>query len=85
MTENDARATHFRYLLLNAALTLRSASTGWQLSLIGRNLTDVYIRPNTFSSPLTGARTGTGNSVPSDVFGVVGPPREIALQLRWNL
>jgi len=82
--ENDPRARHESYVLLNSSLSIRDSSSTWQLSLIGRNLTNKLIRPNSFSSPFSGARTGTANPVPSDLFGVVGSPREVALQLRWS-
>jgi len=82
--ENDARGRHDSYWLLNATFSLRSNDGRWEAALIGRNLTEELIRPNTFSSPLTGARTGTSDPVPSDLFGVVGSPREVAVELRYN-
>jgi len=82
--ENDPRAKHKDYWILNGNMSLYSLNNQWRVSLVGRNLGNELIRPNSFSSPLSGSGTGTNNPTPSDLFGVVGDPREVALEARWN-
>lgn len=82
--ENDLRAWQPSYWMLNANLSMYSSDHRWEVALIGRNLTDSLTHVNSFSAPLTGAGTGTTNPVPSDLFGGVSNPREVAVQLRYN-
>lgn len=82
-TENDLRARHPSYWILNASVTLKSVA-GWSLAVLGRNLTQELIRPNAFHSPLSGGGTGTNNPTRADLFGIVGDPREVAVQLRYE-
>lgn len=82
--EDDPRARHDHYWLLNANISLRPYDGRWEATIIGRNLTEELIRPYSGAAPLTGAGTGTNDAVPSDLYGVVGSPREIAVQVRYN-
>jgi iron complex outermembrane receptor protein len=81
--ENDPRATHPSYWILNASYTIRGGDN-WTVAVLGRNLTNELTRPNSFHSPLSGGRTGTNNPLRADLFGIVGNPREVAVQLRYN-
>ncbi len=53
----------------------------WQLSLIGRNLTNRLVTVATSGASFTGFGTGTGVGQTADLFGVVNTPRSILLQL----
>ncbi len=54
---------------------------GWNLALIGRNLTNEIVRISGGSPALVGGGTGTATVRPIDIFGSVNQPRAIVLQL----
>ncbi|RYG24375.1 MAG: TonB-dependent receptor, partial [Burkholderiales bacterium] len=68
--------------ILNANLTIGAANKGWELSLIGRNLTNDHSITSAGGSPLTGSGTGTTTAVLGDSFGSLIEPRSILLQLK---
>ncbi|MBL0925649.1 MAG: TonB-dependent receptor [Sphingomonadaceae bacterium] len=65
---------------LDAALRLR-AEKGWELALIGRNLTDTLRVASGNDVPSTGGGTGTVAGFSSDLFGAFNRPRTIMLQI----
>lgn len=77
------------YGLLNGRVAYNSPN-GWQLSLVGTNLTDEYFLTNGFdpTGPSTKPTPGLPGGVHDAVFGIemldVGRPREIALELRFE-
>ena len=60
---------------------IRDSNDGWQLSLIGRNLTQTYASTLAFSSVLTGSGTGTGSPTLADLNQALVPARSLLLQL----
>jgi outer membrane receptor protein involved in Fe transport len=73
------------YFDVNAAVRLFNETSGWEVALIVRNLTDELVGANAIDHPLTGFGTGTSAGLPADTSLITGRPREIAVQatLRW--
>ena len=72
---------------LDATLRLFNDNNGWEVAVIGKNLTDTLRARWAVESPLTGtaATTGTaGPGVPSDLLGVSNSPRTIMLRLTFK-
>ena len=73
----DPNATQSAYAKFNAHLTLAGAENKWQVSLVGRNLTDKttvsYAGDTPLAARLFGARS---------YYGFVDAPRSIALELQ---
>ena len=64
------------YVTLNASLRLLQDKGPWELAVIATNLTDTrYIQPAATGKPLGAA---------GDLIGVIGPPREVSLQVTWK-
>jgi len=79
---HDPRATQHEAWRLNAGVNLRGPNNGWELALIGRNLSNVLRAEYAFGQPFTGFGTGTnGPSRGADLVGVNGMPRSVVLQL----
>ncbi|MBL0925305.1 MAG: TonB-dependent receptor [Sphingomonadaceae bacterium] len=68
------------YWNLDAALRLR-AEKGWEVAMIGRNLTNTLRAASGNDVPGTGIGTGTTFGISSDLFGAFNRPRTIMLQL----
>lgn len=69
------------YWLLNSTVRL-SSDNGWELALIGKNLTNKYYFIS--ASEVYGSGTGTGTAgpaTPADLFAVVSRGREVMLRL----
>lgn len=80
--ENDPRARQRSFWKLNATASLFGPDRRWQLSFIGKNLTNRLTIANTFPATLTGFGTGTsGPASLSDLGGYVMAPRTLTLQL----
>jgi iron complex outermembrane receptor protein len=62
------------YTLLNAHMILASTRQGWQMALIGRNLTDKKVLTGGADVPLQ----------PGAHFGVLIPPRQLEVALTYN-
>jgi iron complex outermembrane receptor protein len=62
------------YALLNARIILESQNQGWQLALIGRNLTDEEVLTGGADVPLQ----------PGAHFGVLIPPRQLEFALSYH-
>ncbi|MEH6517848.1 MAG: TonB-dependent receptor [Halioglobus sp.] len=62
------------YALLNARIILASANQGWQLALIGRNLTDEEVLTGGADVPLQ----------PGAHFAVLIPPRQLEISLSYQ-
>ncbi|ANP47581.1 hypothetical protein ATE48_17585 [Candidatus Viadribacter manganicus] len=77
------------YGLLNGRIAYRS-SNGWELALVGTNLTDEYYLTNGFdpTGPTTKPTPGLPAGVHDAVFGFemldVGRPQEFAVELRYE-
>jgi iron complex outermembrane receptor protein len=77
------------YGLLNGRIAYQSAN-GWELALVGTNLTDEYYLTNGFdpTGPTTKPTPGLPGGVHDAVFGFemldVGRPQEVALELRYE-
>lgn len=63
------------YTLLNARVSIGMPARGWELALIGRNLTDRDVVGYSIDVPLAGTVFGAPG-----VWGFVRPPRTIAMQ-----
>lgn len=74
------------YTKVNASFRLFSEATGWELSLVGRNLNDEVTYNSIFTDPLTGFGQGTDVVGPPDVVAFPSKGREVFLRLshRWG-
>jgi iron complex outermembrane receptor protein len=70
----DAAEEQDSYALLNARIILASANQGWQLALIGRNLTDKEVLTGGADVPLQ----------PGAHFAVLIPPRQLEISLSYQ-
>ena len=68
--------------MLNGNLTLYGGKDrGWQVALIGRNLTNKIVAISGGAVAFVGTGTGTAVTTPADLYGSVSLPRQIILQL----
>ena len=79
--EADPRALQLGFGLLNGSISVRDLNDGWQVALIGKNLTQKYAVSSSFAGTLTGSGTGTASGVLSDINGSLIAPRAVLLQL----
>lgn len=68
------------YVNLDASVTLSGDDGQWDLSLIGRNLTNSFRISTQLDLPNSGSGTGTAVAVPADQIGIADLPRRIMLQ-----
>jgi iron complex outermembrane receptor protein len=81
-TTHDPRAIQHEAWRYNASIGLSGRNDGWEIALIGKNLTNILRAEQSAGAPFTGFGTGTnGPSLGSDLIGVAGQPRTIVLQL----
>ena len=77
----DPRTEQDAYALVNARLALSKSDSGWEVALIGRNLSDETVINFGGNTPLAGTLTGgAGNSY----YTFVNRPRNVALQARFS-
>jgi outer membrane receptor protein involved in Fe transport len=69
-----------RYINVDASIYLRS-DRGWELSVIGRNLSNQFVISGALDSPSTGSGTGTAAGRLADQRGYTNTPRTVQLQL----
>jgi iron complex outermembrane receptor protein len=69
-----------KYVDLNATVRLFDPDKGWEIALIGRNLTDELVGGNDIDNPGTGSGTGTANGILGDTYRTIGTPWELSLQ-----
>lgn len=83
---NKPQAVQKDYALLDAAVRIGKPSTGIEIALIGRNLTNKYYYQRTTDNPITGSGTGTNSpaAVVADSAGVVSRGREIVMQVGFK-
>jgi len=72
------------YTKLDASIRLSPQSEKWEVSLIGKNLTNEFIVADGVEAPSTGSGTGTAEGVPADQIGFAADPRTIALRVRMS-
>jgi len=72
------------YVMLNAAIRLRTSDDRWELAVIGKNLTNKFVVNGGHDTVGTGSGTGTDAGVPSDFYGLVGMPRSVQVQATWR-
>jgi iron complex outermembrane receptor protein len=69
-----------KYGLLDGTLRFSSADDGWELALIGRNLTDKRYWVASPNVPFTGGGTGTAAGVLGDRYAAMSRGREIMIR-----
>lgn len=77
---NDPAGAMPAYTLVDANVRVFQGPKGWELALIGRNLTDQHYYVATANAPFTGSGTGTAAGVLGDRFGAVSRGREVMLR-----
>lgn len=70
-----------RYVALDAMVRLYREDERWQLSIIGKNLTNQFWVTGALDGSATGFGTGTNNARPSDQRGFSNVPRTVQLQI----
>lgn len=70
-----------KYISLDASVRLHTEDDGWQVALIGKNLTNQFWITGALDGSSTGFGTGTANARASDQRGFANVPRTIQLQL----
>ncbi|MBK8272970.1 MAG: hypothetical protein IPK89_08355 [Sphingomonadales bacterium] len=73
------------YSVIDACLRLRSEGKGWELALIGKNLTNRQYKTGVFD--ITGTGSGTGSvsgGIQSDIFQLTQLPRTVQLQAAYR-
>lgn len=76
-------ATQNKYVNLDASLFLRS-DAGWELGLIGKNLTNQFVVSGVVDAPSTGSGTGTAGGKLADQRGYANTPRTVQLQVTYR-
>lgn len=73
------------YSVIDASIRLRSESKGWELALIGKNLTNRQYKTGVFDITGTGSGTGSvGGGIQSDIFQLTQLPRTVQLQATYR-
>jgi outer membrane receptor protein involved in Fe transport len=77
------------FATLDAVIALGAINRRWQVSLIGRNLTDTFVATSTAGLPLSGGTTGCkisgcGPQVISDQAATIQNPRTVAIQVSFK-
>ncbi len=72
------------FVTLDASLTLYDDDRGWEVSVIGQNLTNKFYTAGSGDRPLTGSGTGTAAGIPADLTGTLGKPRQVGVQLTYR-
>jgi iron complex outermembrane receptor protein len=69
------------YWLLNANLSLYDDERGWEIALVGRNLTNEFYITSGFQDPLAAVLPA---GVEPDILGSVNRPRDVMVQLTYT-
>lgn len=77
----NPRTIQDSYVMLDAAIKYSLYESGWEIALIGRNLTDEFVLTGTLDVVGGGTGTGTAAGVPANQAGLVSMPRTALLQL----
>jgi outer membrane receptor protein involved in Fe transport len=72
------------FATLDAAIRLTTEDGGWQLAVIGKNLTNKYAMLVSSEVPSTGGNTGTPNGFVADRYGVSTLPRTVEIQATYR-
>jgi iron complex outermembrane recepter protein len=72
------------YVNLDAMVGVRTADDRWELALIGKNLTNNWVKTSTNEIPGTGTDTGKPNGVGADAITGVNPPWTVQIQLTFR-
>jgi iron complex outermembrane recepter protein len=67
--------------VLDSQISLKTQDDRWELSVIGKNLTNTFYVTGQVDAPSTGSGTGTASALPADQIGYAGLPRTVQLQL----
>ena len=76
-------ATQPKYVNLDASVTL-SSKAGWDLAVIGKNLTNQFVISGALDSPGTGSGTGTAAGRLGDQRGYANIPRTVQVQVTYH-
>lgn len=69
---------------IDAGIRLSSRTSGWELALIGRNLTNELVVTSANDMPRQGTGTGTLTGAPGDLNAIVERGREVHVQASWR-
>lgn len=82
-TQTEASPFNFQnsFWLVNGSVKVHGADKGWELALIGRNLTNKLYRVSGSMAIFTAGQSGTVAPRPGDHFGAISTPRQVMLQV----
>ncbi len=84
-TTNTPGGRQKGYELVDASLRFGQEETGWEVALIGRNLTNEYYFVRSSDTPFTGSTPGASlNGVLGDTAASVGRGRELMVRLSYK-
>jgi iron complex outermembrane receptor protein len=69
------------YWKLDASIALRGADGGWEVALIGKNLTNKLDATSGYIATFSGSGTGTAAARPGDIGAIVDLPRTLLIQV----
>jgi len=69
------------YVALDAAVSAHTADGGWEMALVGKNLTNRFVINGAFETAYSGGGTGTAAGVRADLAGLVALPRTVQMRL----
>ena len=72
------------YVTVDASVRVASLGAGWEVAVIGNNLTNELFLTGAMEGPFTGSAPGSENGVIADQFGFANHPRTVRLQLTWS-
>lgn len=78
--DGAARFIQGDYVTLDASVRLGAADGGWELALIGKNLTNAFVASSADDSPYSGSGTGTKAGIAGDTLASINDPRTVAVQ-----
>ncbi|RVQ64847.1 TonB-dependent receptor [Croceicoccus ponticola] len=76
-------ATQGEYVNLDASMFLKS-DAGWELGVIGKNLTNQFVVSGALDAPSTGSGTGTAAGRLADQRGYANTPRTVQVQVTYR-
>lgn len=85
--EDAPGGTQPSYQRLNASLRLSNPDQGWEVALIGDNLTNERVMTYSGAVPFTGVSTRTGTALTggqADLYSFVSRGRQVRVQLSFN-
>jgi iron complex outermembrane receptor protein len=79
---NNPASRQDAYVTLDAQLRFGPANDRWRVSVIGKNLSNVFYVTGVVDGPSTGSGTGTEAGIAADQLGFANVPRTVQIEFR---